>query len=77
MNGIILILALIVAAWHPARADTARVGGTVDCSSGFWCTTKDLAIVGTIDSSTLDKFRRLIDNVHERASREKKGTQII
>jgi ClpP class serine protease len=34
-----------------------------------------MEIVGTIDSSTFEKFKRLIDSVHERAVREKKDAQ--
>jgi hypothetical protein len=75
MKRIILPLALLfVAMLHPALAESARVGGTIDCSSG-WCSPKHMEIVGTIDSSTFEKFKRLIDSVHERAVREKKDAQ--
>jgi ATP-dependent protease ClpP protease subunit len=77
MNRIIVSLALLfVATSYQALAQSARVGGRVDCSSGFWCKPNDMEIVGTIDSSTFEKFKRLIDGVHERAIREKKEAQL-
>ena len=76
MKRIILPLALLfVAMLHPALAESARVGGTIDCSSG-WCSPKHMEIVGTIDSSTFEKFKRLIDSVHAGFSRERRLTVV-
>jgi hypothetical protein len=72
MNRIILFVAVS----HQALGESARVGGSVDCSSGYWCSAKDMEIVGTIDSLTVEKFKHLIDSVHERAARERKDVQL-
>src|SRR5437868_2488579 len=75
MKRIIFLLAFsLTAVSHQALGDSARVNGSVDCSS--WCRAKDMEIVGTIDSSTYEKFKRLIDNVHETALREKKRVHL-
>jgi hypothetical protein len=77
MNWIVLPLALLfIALPYQARGEPARVGGSVDCNSTHWCSPKDLEIIGGIDSSTFEKFKRLIDNVHDRAVREKKGAHL-
>jgi ATP-dependent protease ClpP protease subunit len=77
MNRIILPLAfLFVAVSHQALGESARVGGSVDCIYEYWCSAKDMEIVGTIDSLTVEKFKHLIDSVHERAARERKDLHL-
>ena len=65
--------ALVISTAVMARSETARVGGSVDCS-GVWCEVKDLEIVGEIDAATIEKVKRLFDESYERAVREKKAS---
>jgi hypothetical protein len=62
---------LLIAMSHQTLADSARVGGSVDCDSSILCFA-NMEIIGTIDSPTFDKFKGFIEGVHERALREKK-----
>jgi hypothetical protein len=52
---------LVVAApFQTARGQSAMVQGTIDCSLSSYCYIKDMRINGEIDSSTVEKVRRLI-----------------
>jgi ATP-dependent protease ClpP protease subunit len=70
-----LVAAVSIPVSGKAQQDFAPlVQGTarIDCSFSPCFASVDSGIDGTIDSGMLERFKRLIDNVHERAARERK-----
>lgn len=66
----LLVSSFVAAPYQAARGEPARVIGSVDCTAFCFL---DIQIIGQIDSSTVEQVKRLIDERHERAIREKKG----
>jgi hypothetical protein len=71
MNWLPLLLVFsFLASGCQARAQ-ARVEGKIECSSSS-CYIKEMKIDGQMDSSTVENVRRLVEELHKKAEREKK-----
>jgi ATP-dependent protease ClpP protease subunit len=73
--GVAIIICTVLVSFQVARSESARVGGSVDCSIA--CEVEGLEIVGEIDASTVEKVKRLFDESSERAVSERNTSSSV